>query len=100
MTNPFIEIFAPYLPFITFLLTITLNIWFLTRGWDWIKLLIANIIIIILFQAIGIGEYNFITVIVRYLTDIITEVIEQVFISVDQFLDEFFEGLKPDWWPW
>lgn len=71
-----IEIFSPYLLFINGFIVIVLNIILIMRGASNIwTIIILNVIIAILMNVIGLGEYDLLTVIVTELVSIIIDVL-------------------------
>ena len=70
------EIFSPYLLFINGFIVIVLNIILIMRGVSNIwTIIILNVIIAILMNVIGLGEYDLLTVIVTELVSIIIDVL-------------------------
>lgn len=70
------EIFSPYLLFINGFIVIVLNIILIMRGASNIwTIIILNVIIAILMNVIGLGEYDLLTVIVTELVSIIIDVL-------------------------
>lgn len=70
------EIFSPYLLFINGFIVIILNIILIMRGASNIwTIIILNVIIAILMNVIGLGEYDLLTVIVTELVSIIVDVL-------------------------
>ena len=92
-----LEIFAPYLPFVTILVTILVNILLIKMGASWLAYLIANVIIVLTFEMLGVNAFNFIGRVVELIVDIIMNIISQT-------IDKIFNrsgGTTPDgnnWW--
>ena len=54
-----LELFTPYLPFISFLTTIVVNILLIVKNAHWWAYIIANVLIIIVFLVMGITPFDF-----------------------------------------
>ena len=73
------EIFSPYLLFINGFIVIVLNIILIMRGASNIwTIIILNVIIAILMNVIGLGEYDLLTKIVTELVSIIINVLSAI----------------------
>ena len=73
-----IEMFEPYLAFISFFITIILNVWLISKKVDWIILLIGNLIIILVFQFFGLSEYNLLNKIIEWLLKFIGDLLKGI----------------------
>ncbi len=69
------EIFAPYLSFIIFFVTVIVNIYLITKKADWILLIIANLILNIVLSFFGLSPFEFISDIVTNLMDMIGDIL-------------------------
>lgn len=65
------DIFAPYLSFIIFFVTIIVNIYLIAKKADWILLIVANLILNIVLSFFGLSPFEFIT-------DMVAELIEMI----------------------
>ena len=86
-----IEMFEPYMAFISFFITILLNVWLISKKVDWIILLIGNLIIILVFQFFGLSEYNLLNKIIEWLLDFIGNLLKGIW---DATLGKVFDGIK------
>lgn len=81
-----IDIFAPYLPFISFLFVIIVNVILVYKGGTWTSILILNVIIFSVNQFIsamfpvlkGLIEYDLLSILLDYVVDIIDIVIDKL----------------------
>lgn len=70
-----LEIFAPYLNFISFFITIVINVYLIIKvKVDWIMLLIANLVVTLVMNFIGLGEYDLITQIINFIVDLVVSI--------------------------
>ena len=69
------EIFAPYLSFIIFFVTVIVNIYLIAKKADWILLIVANLILNIVLSFFGLSPLEFITDIVTNLMDMIGDIL-------------------------
>lgn len=88
-----IDIFAPYLPFISFLFVIIVNVILVYKGGTWTSILILNVIIFSINQFIsamfpvlnGLIEYDLLSILLDYVVDIF-----------DILIDKLIGGLLPN----
>ncbi len=71
-------IFAPYLSFISFFITILINAILVYKGIGWFSLLVANVIIMLVLTFLGIGDYNFFAVVIQKVVEIIGELLKPI----------------------
>jgi len=69
------EIFAPYLSFIIFFVTVIVNIYLIAKKADWILLIVANLILNIVLSFFGLSPFEFISDIVTNLMDMIGDIL-------------------------
>ena len=69
------DIFAPYLSFIIFFVTVIVNIYLIAKKADWILLIVANLILNIVLSFFGLSPLEFITDIVTNLMDMIGDIL-------------------------
>lgn len=74
--NDIIDMFTPYMFMLTFLITISLNLYAIFKGVNWVTVIILNIIVSVIFNIIGIGSFDLLTQIVTYLVDLIVSIFE------------------------
>lgn len=68
-----LQIFAPYLSFISFLVTLTLNIVLIYHKSNWYILIFANLLLTITMNMIGLGTYDFLTQFFTSIFDLLTD---------------------------
>ena len=86
-----IDIFAPYLPFVSFLFVIIINVILLFKGGNWTSILILNVIIFavnqfltIMFPVLnGLIEYDLLSILLEYVNDLL-----------DNFVDKLIGGIS------
>ncbi len=89
-----LEIFAPYLPFISFFITIVINIYLIIKvKVNWIMLLIANLIITLLMNYVGLGEYDLITQIIDFIVDLVSKIFKGIKDVIGGWIRDLFS-----WW--
>lgn len=81
-----LEIFTPYMLFISFLLTVLFNLWLISKNIHWIVIIIANLLLILFMDFFNLDEYNFLNKIVEWIFDFIAGIISE-------FWDLTFGGL-------
>ena len=70
-----LEIFAPYMLFISFLLTVLFNLWLISKNIHWIVILIANLLLVLVMEFFNLAEYNFLNKIIDWFFDLIAKLI-------------------------
>lgn len=89
-----LEIFEPYMLFITMFFTLLINIILIFKGLNWIALIVGNVIVIIVFELMGVGEYNFINVVMGYIMQIVGDLISSVIDGIGDFISGIIDSLK------
>src|SRR5690554_988557 len=84
-----LEIFAPYMLFISFLLTVLFNLWLISKNVHWIVILIANLLLVLVMEFLNLAEYNFLNKVIELLIDFISS----IFTGILDFISEVFSGL-------
>ena len=84
-----LEIFAPYMLFISFLLTVLFNIWLISKNIHWIVILIANLLLVLVMEFLNLAEYNFLNKVIELLIDFISS----IFTGILDFIAEVFSGM-------
>ena len=69
------DIFAPYLSFIIFFVTIVVNIYLIVKKADWILLIVANLILNVVLSFFGLSPFEFIADMVAKLIEMIGDII-------------------------
>ena len=70
-----LEIFAPYMVFISFLLTVLFNLWLISKNTRWFVIIIANLLLILIMEFLDLAEYNFLNKIVDWIVDFVVNII-------------------------
>ena len=70
-----LEIFTPYMLFISFLLTVLFNLWLISKNIHWIVILIANLLLVLVMEFFNLAEYNFLNKIIDWFFDLIAKLI-------------------------
>lgn len=83
-----IELFAPFMLFISFFVTVVFNLWLVSIKANWIVILIANLLLILIMQFLGLAEYNFLNKLAEWILDFIADIIGGL-------LERLF-GISPD----
>lgn len=76
-----LEMFAPYMLFISFIITVLFNFWLISKNVHWIVILIANLLLILVMEFLNLDEYNFLNKIVEWIFDFITEIFRRLWNS-------------------
>ncbi|HEY8362389.1 MAG TPA: hypothetical protein VIK77_05840 [Tissierellaceae bacterium] len=84
-----LEMFAPYMLFISFLITVLFNLWLISKNVHWIVILIANLLLILVMEFLNLAEYNFLNKIVDWIFDFIGGIFEKIF----DFFGRMLRGL-------
>ena len=84
-----LEIFAPYMLFISFLLTVLFNLWLISKNVHWIVILIANLLLVLVMEFLNLAEYNFLNKVIELLIDFISS----IFTGILDFISDVFSGL-------
>jgi hypothetical protein len=70
-----LEIFAPYLLFISFFITVLFNLWLISKNANWIIIIIANLLLILVMEFLNFAEYNFLNQVVKWIIQTIGDFI-------------------------
>lgn len=73
-----LEIFTPYMLFISFLLTVLFNLWLISKNIHWIVIIIANLLLIIIMEFLNLAEYNFLNKILNLFFDFLTKILDWI----------------------
>lgn len=80
--NDLIDIFNPYLPFITMLVSIIVNGILAFRGAKVFAFIVANTIIALVITTLGLNPFNMIVEIVSMFLDLIISVLEAIWDAI------------------
>lgn len=90
--NEILNMFSPYLLFISTFLVIGVNILFIIYAKpNWIILLIFNLIITVIMNMIGLGQYDLITVIVTKVGEILVDIFSNIFKAIGDAIGGLFD---------
>lgn len=94
-----IELFAPFMLFISFFVTVVFNLWLVSIKANWIAILIANILLILIMDFLGLADYNFLNKVLEWIFDLISNIFTLLWNNtigrlVDLIASIF--GLSPD----
>ena len=76
-----LELFAPYALFISFLITVLFNLWLISKNVNWIVIIIANLLLMIVMDFLNLNEYNFLNRIVEWFMDFADEILKDIWDS-------------------
>ena len=89
-----LEIFAPHLQFIAFFITIVINVYLITKvKVNWIMLLIANLIVTLIMNELGLEKYDLITQIIDHFVDWISDIFKGIKDEIGGWIRDLFS-----WW--
>ena|SRR5690554_1960208 len=91
-----LELFSPYMLFISFFVTIVFNLWLVSIKANWIVIVIANLLLILIMEFLGLAEYNFLNKVVEWILDFIADVLSWIWESTIGGLLEKIFGISPD----
>ena len=97
-----LELFAPYMLFISFFVTVVFNLWLASIKSNWIVILIANLLLILIMEFIGLAEYNFLNKVLEWIFDFLARIITGIFEGINDIVKGiwnntvggFFDKLK------
>ena len=87
-----LEIFAPYMLFISFLLTVLFNLWLISKNIHWIVIIIANLLLIVIMEFFNLAEYNFLNRIIDWLFDLIGGILGRILDFIGTIFDEIWDS--------
>ena len=86
-----LELFSPYMLFISFFVTVVFNLWLVSIKANWIVIVIANLLLILVMEFLGLAEYNFLNKVVEWLFDFIRDILTWIWQStLGGLLDKLF----------
>jgi len=90
-----LELFEPYLFFISFLATLILNVYLIYKGTVWYNLIIANAILTITMNMLGLGAYDLITVAFTSIIDLIVSLVSSLAGVIGDIIASVVKALLP-----
>ena len=88
-----LEIFAPYMLFISFVLTVLFNLWLISKNIHWLVIIIANLLLMVIMEFLNLAEYNFLNTIVDWLVDFFVNVIGGLFSRLWDAIKDFVKDI-------
>src|SRR5690554_2067382 len=73
-----LELFSPYMLFISFFVTVVFNLWLISIKANWIVIVIANLLLILIMEFLGLAEYNFLNKVVEWILDFIADILSWI----------------------
>ncbi len=90
-----LEIFAPYLVFISFILTVVFNLWLISKNIHWLVIIIANLLLILIMEFLGLTEYNFLNRIAEWIIGFVVDIISGLFGRLWDAIKDFISSIVP-----
>lgn len=90
-----IDIFEPYLPFISFLTFIIINSALIFRRVNWFLIILANVLVTLVMNFLGLGDYDFITIVLSSIIDILETIIKGLTSSILGLFEGLIDWLNP-----
>src|SRR5690554_555152 len=87
-----LELFTPYMFFISFFITVIFNLWLIRLKLDWVVILIANLLLIMIMEFLGIAEYNFLNKVLEFVFDFIARLLSGLFEGINDIIDGIFDN--------
>ena len=87
-----LELFTPYMLFISFFVTIVFNLWLVSIRSNWIVILIANLLLILVMEFLGLAEYNFMNKVLEWFFDFIARIITGIFEGINDILKGIWDN--------
>lgn len=89
-----LELFTPYALFISFILTVLFNLWLISKNVNWIVIIIANLLLMLVMEFFNLTEYNFLNKIFGWFLDLVGGIFEGIWDStlgglIDKIKDFF-----------
>lgn len=81
-----IELFTPFMLFISFFVTVVFNLWLISIKSNWIVILIANLLLTLIMEFLGLAEYNFLNKLLEWIFDFIAKVITGIFEGINDIV--------------
>ena len=90
-----LEIFTPYLLFISFILTVVFNLWLISKNIHWLVIIIANLLLILIMEFFGLAEYNFLNRIAEWIIGFVVDIISGLFDRLWDAIKDFISSILP-----
>ena len=90
-----LEIFAPYLLFISFILTVVFNLWLISKNTHWLVIIIANLLLILIMEFFGLAEYNFLSRIAEWIIGFVVDIVSGLFGRFWDAIKDFISSILP-----
>ena len=90
-----LEIFAPYMLFISFILTVLFNLWLISKNVHWLVIIIANLLLMVIMEFLNLAEYNFLNRIVGWIVDFIVDIVAALFDKLWNAIKDFISSIIP-----
>ena len=87
-----LELFAPYMLFISFFITVAFNLWLISIRTNWSVILIANLLLVLIMEFLGLAEYNFLNKLLEWIFDFIARIITGIFEGINDILKGVFDN--------
>ena len=87
-----LDLFAPYMLFISFLLTVLFNLWLISIKSNWIVILIANLLLVLIMEFFGLAEYNFLNKVLELLFELILRIISGIFEGINAIVKGIWDS--------
>jgi hypothetical protein len=89
-----LEIFTPHLQFISFFITIVINLYLIIKvKVNWVMLLLGNLLVSIVLKYVGLGEYDLITQIIDFIVDLVSKIFKGIKDVIGGWIRDLFS-----WW--
>lgn len=89
-----LEIFAPYSFFISLLISVAFNLLLIFRtNSNWIVVIIANVLLSVVLNLMGLDQFDFLTRIFDAVIDIIASIVNSLIDGVIKIINDFFNGI-------
>ena len=90
-----LEMFTPYLLFISFILTVVFNLWLISKNIHWLVIIIANLLLILIMEFFGLAEYNFLNRITGWIVDFFVDIVAALFGRLWDAIKDFISSILP-----
>ena len=87
-----LDLFSPYMLFISFLLTVLFNLWLISIKSNWIVILIANLLLVLIMEFLGLAEYNFLNRVLEWLLDLIVRIVTGIFEGINAIVKGIWDS--------
>ena len=87
-----LEMFTPYMVFISFLLTVLVNWWLISKNIHWVVIIIGNLLLILVMEFLNLAEYNFLNVILDWFFGLIGGIFSRILDFIAEIADEVWDS--------